>query len=63
MKSLGFISALVVGLATSLSAHHSFAVFDMTSEKTITGVVSSPFGDYGGYSDPRTIGVELRAAF
>ena len=24
----------------SLSAHHSFAVFDMTAEKTITGVVS-----------------------
>ena len=36
----GFVIAgLVIG-GSSLSAHHSFAVFDMTQEKTITGVVS-----------------------
>jgi hypothetical protein len=40
MKRLGFVSAVVIGLVTSLSAHHSFAVFDMAQEKTITGVVS-----------------------
>ena len=34
------IAAAVDRLAASLSAHHSFAVFDMTSEKTITGTVS-----------------------
>jgi len=33
------IAALVIGAAT-LSAHHSFAVFDMSQQKTITGVVS-----------------------
>ena len=33
------ISCLVIG-ASTLLAHHSFAVFDMTQEKTITGVVS-----------------------
>ena len=33
------IAALAIAGAT-LSAHHSFAVFDMTSEKTVTGVVS-----------------------
>lgn len=37
------LGALVIALAAagvSLSAHHSFAVFDMTSEKTVTGTVS-----------------------
>ena len=37
------LGAVVIALAVagvSLSAHHSFAVFDMTSEKTITGTVS-----------------------
>jgi Family of unknown function (DUF6152) len=33
------ISMLAIA-GVSLSAHHSFAVFDMTAEKTITGVVS-----------------------
>ena len=33
------IAGLVIG-GSALSAHHSFAVFDMTQEKTITGVVS-----------------------
>lgn len=33
------LAALAISTA-SLSAHHSFAVFDMKSEKTITGVVS-----------------------
>ncbi len=36
---VSLISCLVIG-ASPLSAHHSFAVFDMTQEKTITGVVS-----------------------
>jgi len=36
----GFVIAgLVIG-GSALSAHHSFAVFDMSQEKTITGVVS-----------------------
>jgi hypothetical protein len=34
------VAGLVVSLNTALSAHHSFAVFDMTAEKTITGTVS-----------------------
>ena len=33
------ISALALNCA-AVSAHHSFAVFDMTQEKTLTGVVS-----------------------
>jgi len=33
------IAGLVIG-GSALSAHHSFAAFDMTQEKTITGVVS-----------------------
>jgi len=33
------IAGLVIG-GSALAAHHSFAVFDMTQEKTITGVVS-----------------------
>jgi len=33
------ISMLAIA-GVSLSAHHSFAVFNMTAEKTITGVVS-----------------------
>jgi hypothetical protein len=33
-------AGLVASLTTALSAHHSFAVFDMTAEKTITGTVS-----------------------
>jgi hypothetical protein len=44
MRRLIIACAVVAGLAASLnvglSAHHSFAVFDMTSEKTITGTVS-----------------------
>ena len=34
------VAGLAASLDTGLSAHHSFAVFDMTSEKTITGTVS-----------------------
>jgi hypothetical protein len=34
------LAGLAASLDTGLSAHHSFAVFDMTSEKTITGTVS-----------------------
>jgi Family of unknown function (DUF6152) len=35
------VAAFVVcGFAASLSAHHSFAAFDMSKEQTITGVVS-----------------------
>jgi len=33
-------ASFAASLNTGLSAHHSFAVFDMTSEKTITGTVS-----------------------
>ena len=33
------ISGLVIG-GSALSAHHSFAAFDMSKEQTITGVVS-----------------------
>ena len=33
------IAGLVIG-ASTLSAHHSFAAFDMSKEQTITGVVS-----------------------
>ena len=35
----GSIAALAISAAT-LSAHHSFAAFDMSKEQTITGVVS-----------------------
>jgi hypothetical protein len=34
------VAGLAASLDTGLSAHHSFAVFDMSSEKTITGTVS-----------------------
>jgi hypothetical protein len=34
------LAGLAASLNTGLSAHHSFAVFDMTSERTITGTVS-----------------------
>ena len=43
MKIWRFGVFLIAALATAganLSAHHSFAVFDMSSEKTITGTVS-----------------------
>ena len=32
-------SALIAGAAVPASAHHSFAAFDVTSQKTITGTV------------------------
>jgi hypothetical protein len=34
------VMSMLAIAGASLSAHHSFAVFDMTAEKTITGVVS-----------------------
>jgi len=34
------VMSMLAIAGVSLSAHHSFAVFDMTAEKTITGVVS-----------------------
>ncbi len=34
-----FAASLVWGAAVRVSAHHSFAAFDMTAEKTISGVV------------------------
>jgi hypothetical protein len=36
----GLVIAALAILGANLSAHHSFAVFDMSTEKTITGVVS-----------------------
>jgi hypothetical protein len=39
-RSGGLVIAALSMAGASLSAHHSFAVFDMTSEKTITGTVS-----------------------
>jgi hypothetical protein len=36
----GLVIAGLVISGSALSAHHSFAAFDMTQEKTITGVVS-----------------------
>ena len=38
-RSAALIAALAMA-GTTLSAHHSFAAFDMTKEQTITGVVS-----------------------
>ena len=38
--SRGLVIAYLAISGGTLSAHHSFAVFDMTAEKTITGVVS-----------------------
>ena len=35
-----FLTAVLALAGAQLSAHHSFAVFDMTQQKTITGVVS-----------------------
>jgi hypothetical protein len=35
-----FVIAALATAGATLSAHHSFAVFDMSSEKTITGTVS-----------------------
>jgi len=41
ISKLGVLVISMLAIAgVSLSAHHSFAVFDMTAEKTITGVVS-----------------------
>ncbi len=34
------VTAILATAGANLSAHHSFAAFDMTQEKTITGVVS-----------------------
>ena len=39
-RSRGLVLACLTISGGTLSAHHSFAVFDMTAEKTITGVVS-----------------------
>jgi uncharacterized protein DUF6152 len=39
-RSGGLVIAALSIAGATLSAHHSFAVFDMTSEKTITGTVS-----------------------
>jgi hypothetical protein len=39
-RSGGLVLAALSIAGATLSAHHSFAVFDMTSEKTITGTVS-----------------------
>ena len=36
----GLVIAALAMAGTTLSAHHSFAAFDMTKEQTITGVVS-----------------------
>jgi hypothetical protein len=33
------VAALILGAAASASAHHSFAVFDMTAQKSIDGTV------------------------
>jgi hypothetical protein len=35
------VMALVVGLASPVFAHHSFAMFDMAKPVTITGVITS----------------------
>ena len=43
MKKIGFVLAALAGLAAPLpsaSAHHSFAMFDMTAEKWIEGTVT-----------------------
>ena len=42
MKRFKFLVAAFIagGFAATLSAHHSFAAFDMSKEQTITGVVS-----------------------
>jgi len=41
ISRFGVLVVTMLAIAgASLSAHHSFAVFDMTAEKTITGVVS-----------------------
>jgi iron complex outermembrane receptor protein len=60
----------IVNLRSSLRFVHArapvtIAVFanNLTDKRTVMGVVSAIFGDYGGYSDPRTIGVEARVDF
>jgi hypothetical protein len=40
LRSGGLVIAALSMAGASLFAHHSFAVFDMASEKTITGTVS-----------------------
>ncbi len=39
MATAVMVSALIVGSAAFVSAHHSFAVFDMTAQKSIEGTV------------------------
>ena len=39
MATAVMVSALIFGSAAFVSAHHSFAVFDMTAQKSIEGTV------------------------
>jgi hypothetical protein len=39
IRRCGLVAILLAGAATLALAHHSYSAFDMTSEKTLTGVV------------------------
>jgi hypothetical protein len=43
----------------------TIAVFanNVTNKRAVVGVVSAVFGDYGGYNDPPTVGVEISGEF
>jgi hypothetical protein len=49
MRTLILISGLMVGVAGIALAHHSFAAFDVTTEKTISGTVKK-----FDYTNPHT---------
>lgn len=40
ITAAGLAAVVVASLGASLAAHHSFAPFDLTSERTITGTVN-----------------------
>lgn len=39
IRRCGLLAGLLAGVTTLALAHHSYSAFDMTSEKTLTGVV------------------------
>jgi iron complex outermembrane receptor protein len=55
-------SSLKLGMTAAPITISVFAN-NLTDKRVVAGVVSAVFGDYGGYTDPRTIGVEARVDF
>jgi hypothetical protein len=64
----GAYSTLNLRSSLALSARTlplTIAVFanNVTNKRAVVGVVSAVFGDYGGYNDPPTVGVEISCEF